>query len=260
MTTAGSTIGTFERFLVERVRPNIALVTMNRPEKLNAMDPTFFRELIDVMGLITDTPDVSVAILTGAGRAFSAGGDIATFPVLTENLEKARMHLRTVFDSFNAIERCRVPVIAAVNGIAHGGGLEILGGVDYRIASSNANLAFREAVHGLIPSYGVVKFQEIIGHARTMRLVGSAEIIDAHTALEWDVVQEVVGPDELMPRAIALAESLAANPATALHTLKNVLNRDSSRDLAIAVEATALLFGMPDTQSRVKAFLDRKRS
>jgi enoyl-CoA hydratase/carnithine racemase len=115
-------------------------------------------------------------------------------------------------------------------------------------------------VHGLIPSYGVVKFQEIIGHARTMRLVGSAEIIDAQTALEWDVVQEVVAPDELMPRAIALAESLAANPATALHTLKNVLNRDSTRDLAIAVEATSLLFGMPDTQSRVKAFLDRKRS
>jgi enoyl-CoA hydratase len=260
MTTSQPTIGTFERFLVERVRPNIALVTLNRPEKLNAMDPTFFRELIGVMELLSDTSDVSVAILTGAGRAFSAGGDISTFPALAAHPEKARMHLRMVFDSFNAIERCRVPVIAAVNGIAHGGGLEILGGVDYRIASSTANLAFREAVHGLIPTYGVVKFQQLIGHARTMRLVGSAEIIDARTALDWNVVQEVVEPDQLIARAIELAESLAANPATALHTLKHVLNRDSGRDLAIAVEATALLFGMPDTQSRIASFLERKRS
>jgi enoyl-CoA hydratase len=252
-------LGKYERFLIDEVRPGIVMLTINRPDKLNAMDPTFFQELTRLMQSISETPAVRVAILTGGGRAFSAGGDIATFPQLTGDPEKARMHLRLVFNSFHSIEKCRVPVIAAVNGIAHGGGLEILGGVDYRIASTTANLGFREAVHGLIPTYGVVKFQHIIGHARTMRLVGTAEIIDAKTALDWGVVQEVVAPQDLLTRAVEVAEALAANPATAIHTLKNVLTRNSADDLALAVEATALLFAMPDTLQRIEAFLNRNR-
>lgn len=252
-------LGNYERFLVDEVRPGIITLTINRPDKLNAMDPIFFQELTRLMQSISDTPAVRVAILTGSGRAFSTGGDIATFPQLTGNPEKARMHLRLVFNSFHSIEKCRVPVIAAVNGIAHGGGLEILGGVDYRIVSTTATLGFREAVHGLIPTYGVIKFQDIIGQARTMRLVGTAELIDAETALDWGVVQEVVRPEDLMTRAVELAEALAANPATAIHTLKNVLTRHSAADVALAVEATALLFAMPDTLQRIEAFLYRGR-
>jgi len=253
-------LGLYERFLAEEVRPGILLLTMNRPEKLNAMDPLFFRELRSVTQAITEAPGIAAVILTGSGRAFSAGGDIATFPTLTESPEGARMHLRLVFDSFHSLERCRVPIIAAVNGIAHGGGLEILGGVDYCVAARTATLGFREAAHGLVPSYGALKFQHMIGRARTFRLVGSAEVIDAQTALDWGIVQEVVDVEQLVQRCIDLAETFVANPDATLHTLKSVLNRNSAEDIAMAVEATALLFAMPDTQTRIGKFLNRPRN
>ena len=249
---------TYERFLVDMARPGVALVTMNRPEKLNAMDQLFFRELIEVNRDLASNPEVGAIVLTGAGRAFSAGGDISTFPALTKDMELARDHLELVFASFHSFEKSPRPVIAAINGIAHGGGTEILGGVDYRIASTNANFAFREAAHGLIPGFGVVKFQQLIGHAMTMRLVGTAEIVDAQMALQMGIVQEVVSPETLLDRAFDLAEAFTKVPKSAIHSLKQVLNRDSARDIAIAVESTAVPFSMPETQKRVNEFLTRK--
>lgn len=242
---------------VERPGGGVAIVTMNRPEKLNAMSRTFFRELPEVMDELSTDPDVSAAILTGAGRAFSAGGDIAMFPPLMDDVAAVRPHLKLVFDAFHSIERASVVVIAAVNGIAHGGGTEITLACDFAFASTEATFAFREASLGLIPGFGLTRGPDVIGLPWTTRLATTAEVIDASTAASIGLVMEVVPPDELMGTALAAARSVAGNSMTAVDTAKRFLRRNTDEGLAMAVESTALGYFTDDARSAVEAFLDR---
>src|SRR4051794_5409211 len=135
---------------------------MDRPEKLNAMNPAFFRELPAVLAELDADEGVDACVLTGAGRAFSAGGDIASFQQVTD-VAAYRLHLRLVYDAFPAVERAQVPVIAAVNGIAYGGGTELVLVCDLVIAARGARFAFREATVGLMPGWGVVRGPDVIG-------------------------------------------------------------------------------------------------
>lgn len=247
----------YETITVE-ITGGVATVTMNRPEKLNAMNKTFFRELPAVMDELTAHPDVAAAVLTGAGRAFSAGGDIAMFPALMDDIAAVRPHLKLVFDAFHSIERAGVVVIAAVNGIAHGGGTEITLACDFAVASTEATFAFREASLGLIPGFGLTRGPEVIGLPWTTRLATTAEVIDAHTAQAIGLVMEVVAPDELLARAHELARSVAANSTTAVDTAKRFLRRGSDEGLAMAVESTALGYFTDDAKAAVAAFLDRR--
>lgn len=248
----------YEVFLIDRGADGVARLTMNRPEKLNAMHQLFFRELRAAMRELSDDPAVRAVVLTGAGRAFSAGGDIATFPALTDT-GKARKHVELVFDAFHSIEVASVPVIAAVNGIAHGGGTEIICACDYVIASPAASFAFREAAHGLAPGFGLTKAPRKIGDAWTWRLASTAEVIDADTAREIGLVQEVVAAEGLLARAHALAATVAANPAPAVDSIKRHINRHSNADIQAAVEMTAVLFGTTESQANVQKFLNRNR-
>lgn len=252
--------GSWERFRIVEVDDGVVDLVIDRSEKLNAMDRVFFDELIAVMDHVTHEPSIRVVVLTGAGRAFSAGGDIATFPALTTDIDAARAHVRVVFDSFHAVERAGVPVIAAVNGIAHGGGLEILCAVDYAIAADHATFGFRESAHGLVPGFGVVRGERKMGPAWTWRLVSTAELVDASVAREIGIVQEVVPADSLLDRAHELARAVAANPASAMRSAKHLLNRDTDAGLVAAVETTGLLFGTREVADLVKRFLDRPRS
>lgn len=242
------------------VAAGVATVTMNRPEKLNAMNRTFFRELPQVMDQLSADPDVSAAILTGAGRAFSAGGDIEMFPALMHDTDAVRPHLRMVFDAFHSIERASVVVIAAVNGIAHGGGTEITLACDFAFASSAASFAFREASLGLIPGFGLTRGPDVIGLPWTTRLATTAEVIDAETAMSIGLVMEVLPPDELLSHATVVAHAVAASSTTAVDTAKQLLRRHSGDGLAMAVESTALGYFTDDAERAVQAFLDRERS
>ena len=254
-----SSSGRYEVFLVDRGDDGVATVTMNRPEKLNAMHPTFFRELIAVMADMSEDDAVGAVVLRGAGRAFSAGGDIATFPALCEDVDRARRHVRLVFDAFHAVERASVPVIAAIHGVAHGGGTELTCACDYAVASEDATFAFRESEHGLMPGFGVTKGPRKMGAAWTLRLATTAEIIDAATAWSIGLVQEVVEGGEPWVRAHELAAAMAAKPQSAVHSVKHHLNRATDDGLQAAVEATALLFATPAAQANVQRFLRRPR-
>lgn len=240
------------------VADGVATITMNRPEKLNAMNQTFFRELPAVMDELTADRAVSAAVLTGAGRAFSAGGDIAMFPALMDDVAAVRPHLKMVFDAFHSIERAGVVVIAAVNGIAHGGGTEITLACDFAFASTEASFAFREASLGLIPGFGLTRGPEVIGLPWTTRLATSAEVIDAETARSIGMVMEVVAPDDLLVRATDVGRAIAANSTTAVDTAKRFLRRNTDEGLAMAVESTALGYFTDDAKAAVAAFLDRK--
>jgi enoyl-CoA hydratase len=246
----------FETFLIEQ-HGAIVLVTMNRPEKLNAMSPTFFRELPHVMDAAAALEGARAIVLTGAGRAFSAGGDIESFGQLG-GTTKVRRHLRSVFDAFHSLERCELPVIGAINGVAYGGGTEITLACDMVIASDRATFGFREATVGLTPGYGLVRGPATIGTHWTRWLALSADIIDAGKALEIGLVQQVVPHDELMAAAFGLAARVAANAPLAVRVGKNFLNRANPAGLAESIEATALLFTTEDNKNAITAFVAKQ--
>lgn len=250
--------GSHETIDVAR-QDGVAIVTMNRPEKLNAMNRTFFRELPLVMDELSADRDVTAAVLTGAGRAFSAGGDIAMFPELMGNTQAVRPHLKLVFDAFHSIERASIVVIAAVNGIAHGGGTEITLACDFAIASTDATFAFREASLGLIPGFGLTRGPDVIGLPWTTRLATTAEVIDATTAQSIGLIMEVHAAEMLLPKAVEMARAVAANSQTAVDTAKRFLRRHSDEGLAMAVESTALGYFTDDADAAVQAFLNRPR-
>jgi enoyl-CoA hydratase/carnithine racemase len=247
----------FEGFRIER-RDAAAVVWMDRPEKLNAMGPAFFRELPVVLDSLGREPELRAIVLTGAGDAFSAGGDIASFGDL-HDIEAYRRHLRLVFDAFHSVERAELPVIAAVNGVAYGGGTELTLACDLVIASERARFAFREPTVGLMPGYGIVRGPDVIGRHWTRWLAFTADIIDARQALEIGLVQQVVSHDRLLDEALAVAGRIAANAPLAVRLAKQFVNRDTGgRGLAETVEATALLFTTEDHKEGIAAFLDKR--
>lgn len=237
----------------------VAVVTMNRPEKLNAMNRTFFRELPELMGRLSADPDVRAVVLTGAGRAFSAGGDIEMFPQLMHDTTKTRTHLKMVFDAFHSIERSSVIVIGAVNGIAYGGGTEITLACDFAFASTEASFALRESSLGLIPGYGLTRGPDIIGLPWITRMATTAEVIDAYQATEIGLVMEVVKPEDLVEHSLKSARLVAANSPNAIDTSKRLLRRNSAEGLAMAVESTAIGYFREETGTAIQTFLDRKR-
>jgi enoyl-CoA hydratase len=246
----------YEVFTVERDGDGTAIVWLDRPDKLNAMGPTFFAELPLVLSELDDDPGVEVCILSGRGRAFSAGGDIASFDALSD-VESYRRHIRRVYAAFHAVEQCEVPVIGAVNGIAYGGGTELALACDLVIASDRARFAFREATVGLMPGYGVVRGPDVIGRHWTRWLALTGDIVDAETALRIGLVQRVVADDELLDEARAVAGRIRANATMAVRVGKQFINRSTHDGFGESVEATALLFTTADHKRRIREFLER---
>ncbi|MCP3976310.1 MAG: enoyl-CoA hydratase/isomerase family protein [bacterium] len=250
-----------DTFNIERADDDATVIaTINRPDKMNAMDRAFFHDLIGLMDYCDSEPVVDTCIITGAGRAFSAGGDFATFQELT-TISAIRRHLRLVYDAFHSLERAEVTVIAAVNGVAFGGGCEITIASDFAIASTNARFAFKEATVGLMPGYGVIRGPEIIGKRWTRRLAMTGEEIDARTALGIDLVQEVTEPDDLLDAARALAARIRENAPWGVRLAKQFINRDQGAPgIAESIEATALLFLTDDHRERVSEFFEGREN
>jgi enoyl-CoA hydratase/carnithine racemase len=245
-----------ETLRVQRRGDGTALVTIARPEKLNAMNHAFFRELPALLAELDEDPDVRVAVLTGEGHAFSAGGDIADFDALS-GIEDSRRQVTRALDAFLAVERAQTPVIAAVNGIAYGGGTELTLACDIAFAAQGARFAFKEITLGLMPGFGLVRAPEVIGRAWTHWLVLSGDVFDAARAREIGLVQEVVPDDRLLDEALALAARIAAHPALALRAAKRFVNRHAAAGLTEAIEATALLMASPERVERAREFVQK---
>jgi enoyl-CoA hydratase/carnithine racemase len=243
---------------VEHHADGTALVTIQRPEKLNAMNRALFKELPQLMQELDDDPNTRVAVITGAGKAFSAGGDIQDFDALDGSIDAARRQVRAALDAFHAVERAVTVAIAAVNGIAYGGGTELTLCCDIALASPNARFAFKEITLGLMPGYGLVRAPEVIGRAQTHWLTLTGDTIDARRAHDIGLVQQV--SEHVVEDALQLAARIAQHPPTALRTAKRFINRNSPSALAESVEATALLMASPDQQQRSKAFLSGERA
>jgi len=238
----------------------VATLTIDRPAKLNALANRFWADLRAALAVFETDGHTRVVILTGAGeKAFSAGGDIAGFAEMSGQ-ETMRAFQLDAMAGFAAIERSRLPVIAAVNGLALGGGCELTLACDFAIASENASFGMPEAALGLIPGFGAIRAPEVIGRAMAKYMVATAERISAQRAYEIGLVQKVVPQAALMDEAYAIAAKVAANSPYALSVGKRLMNRQIDQTaFDYSVEAITVLQSSADRAEGVAAFLEKRK-
>lgn len=218
--------------LLERRGP-IAVVTLNRPEAMNALSLALRTQLLQIMAAVDADSSVHVVILTGAGeRAFSAGLDLKELGSNPKALRGANA-TTAAENPATAIARCRQPVIGAINGVAITGGFELALACDILIASGNARFADTHSRVGLMPGWGLSqKLPRVIGLSRAKEMSFSANFIDAATAERWGLVNRVVTPAELMPAAIQLAADIASGDAEFITSYKRLLDDGYGMTLA----------------------------
>jgi enoyl-CoA hydratase len=208
-------------------KDRVAIITMNRPEKRNALDAEVRQELLNVLKSIDSDKKIRSLIITGAGEAFIAGADIQAMKNYTveDAIESSRQGNRV----FSYLEKMGIPVIAAINGWALGGGLELALACDIRICSETAQFGQPEVKIGIIPGYGAtIRLPRIIGVARAKEMIYFGKIITAKEAEKMDLVTQVTSPLDLLKKAMELAQKLDQGPAS-LTLAKQAIN--SSFDL-----------------------------
>lgn len=252
-------------FLKLQSEGGITVLTLNRPDTLNSWNEKMRGEMRDAVRDLVMDDGLRVLVITGEGRAFSAGEDVRGMKGLadisTREFRRAVRNIHNVFDELEAIE---VPVIAAINGVAAGGGLELALSCDFRIASETAKLGFPESNVGLIPgSGGCSRLVKIVGIAKAKRLVMTGEMVPAPQALALGLVEEVVPADKLMPRAMELAKQLAGKAPLALGLAKLVLNAcnnvDPDTGRNIERLGQSILKKTEDHLEGAKAFVEKRR-
>ena len=249
--------------LLYSVEERVATVTINRPDKLNALNAVVKRELAEVVEAIDRSADVDVVILTGAGeKAFVAGTDIAELVELTRTTGAKFAALGQRL--FDRIENLGKPVIAAVNGYALGGGCELALACNLRIASERARFGQPEVNLGLMPGYGgTQRLARLVGQGRAMEMILSGVQIDAHESLRIGLVNSVVPQADLMPRALLMARLIASNAQLAVRAALRAVNASADKTLAEGQRLEAELFGeccaTEDFREGVAAFLQKRK-
>lgn len=227
---------TFETLLYD-ASEGIATITFNRPDVLNATNDQFYRELSGLVGAIADDPEIRCVILTGAGRGFCAGADVRGMDPNRPPLSKRRRHRWILSAVLRPLVRLEKPVIAAVNGVAVGAGMNIALAADILIASDKAVFSQIFARMGLVPDLGgLYLLTRVVGLNKAKELCFTGRKIAAAEALALGIANEVVPADDLMTRARALAIEIAAGPPFALSMMKTLLNMSSTATLEQMLE------------------------
>jgi enoyl-CoA hydratase len=213
-------------FIDLQVQDQIAVLRLNRPDSFNSWNQQMRSELRDAVGALVADDSLRVVIITGTGRAFSAGEDVRGMKGLADiGTRGFRRVVRDIHNVFDEIEAMEVPVIAAINGVAAGGGLELALSCDFRFAASTARLGLPENNVGLIPgSGGCSRLVRTVGLSTAKRMVMTGEMIPADRALDYRLIDEIHPTEELAAAAMAFAEKLAARAPQALGIAKLVLN------------------------------------
>lgn len=252
---------TFETLTVD-VADGIAWVTVNRPEKRNALNATVRRELLDAFDALAAHDDARVVVITGAGdRAFVAGADIGEFAERSPLEQRAAMQGRRIFDELAAFPK---PVIAMINGYALGGGCELAMACDVRVAGRSAKLGQPEIRLGLLPGAGgTQRLPRLVGTGRALRLVLTGELIDADEAERIGLVDAVVDDAELRTYTASLAAAMAAHSPVALRLAKAAVHAAVELPLAggLALEREMFItaFSSDDMREGVAAFLEKRQ-
>lgn len=216
---------------LERDGP-IAIVTLNRPEAMNALSRALRAALDETITRLSDDDSVSVIILTGAGRAFTAGLDLKELGSDASGLAAANATTSRE-NPVLAIEQCPKPIIAAVNGVAITGGFEVALACDVILASANARFADTHGRVGIMPGWGLSqRLSRTIGIYRAKELSLTGNFLDADTACAWGLVNRVVAPEDLMPAALNLARDMASIPVDTLARYKSIIDEGFAQTFA----------------------------
>lgn len=238
---------------------HIATITLNRPDKLNALTPEMLDEMERIAARLEQDRTVRVVLITGAGRAFCVGADIYVWSSL-EPLEMWRQWTRRGHRIFARIAGLPQPVIAALNGYTLGGGLELALAADLRVAAASVALALPEVTIGTVPGWGgTERLPQIIGPARAKQMIFTGARIDAETAERWGLVNEVVAPEQLSARSRALALEIAGNSPIAVQLAKQVIDSESGgRGAVLESLAGGLAATTADAAEGVAAFREKR--
>jgi enoyl-CoA hydratase len=239
--------------LTYEVRDRVAWVTLDRPDKLNAMTRGFWGELEEALVRAGADDEVRVVVFHGAGRCFSVGGDIEGFGELSE-ADDRRAYAAEALGALRAVEELPKPTIAAVHGFALGGGCELTLVCDIVVADETARFGTPEAAVGLMPGLAVVRGRAHAGLHWLKYMVFTGEQLDAERALGAGLVNRVTPAGAHLEEAERLAQAIAAKAPLALAVAKQILGRDAGEGYAHAVEAVALLQGTDDVAEGISAF------
>jgi len=258
-------IDQFETIKVSVVVPHVLLITLNRPKKLNAFDEQMIREMRQVIWDANFQDDVRAIIITGEGRAFCAGRDINGLDY-ENNLSTAgyRAYVRANHELFDDMEATEKPIIAAVNGICAGGGVEMAIACDFRVASSNAEFLLPENQLGVIPASGACsRMIQMIGIGRLKEMIMAVRPIKADRAYQIGLVTETVKPEDLMSASIALAQELINLAPQALGMGKHIINMCQNVDTETGRQlerlGQSILIRTTDNKEGMKSFQTKRK-
>lgn len=252
----------FDNILVVK-NNKIAQVTINRPNKLNALNSATIHELSDAFEDLEDDEDVNVIVLTGSGdKAFVAGADISEFAHFSVD-EGGGLARKGQEMLFNLIENLSTPVIAAINGFALGGGLELAMACHFRIASDNAKMGLPEVSLGVIPGYGgTQRLPQLVGKGKAMEMIMTATMIPADEALNCGLVNHVTTQEELLPLAEKIAGKIMRNSSVAISAAIRAVNanfEDGVNGFDVEIEEFGECFGTNDFKEGTTAFLEKRK-
>ena len=253
----------YQNILVD-IDSTIAIITINRPNKLNALNRDTIMELHQAFSKLEKDKKVLVIIITGSGeKAFVAGADISEFADFSvkEGKKLAAKGQELLFDF---VENLTTPVIAAVNGFALGGGLELAMACHFRVASDNAKMGLPEVSLGVIPGYGgTQRLPQLIGKGRAMELIMTAGMISSDVALQYGLVNHVVPQEELIPFCEKLAGKISNNSPVAIGNAIKAINagfKNNENGFALEIEAFGTSFGTDDFIEGTSAFLEKRKA
>ncbi|HEY6144353.1 MAG TPA: enoyl-CoA hydratase-related protein [Flavobacterium sp.] len=252
-----------ENLILEQAE-GIATIYINRPEKLNALNKATIRELHDTLQLVENNSEVRVIIITGSGeKAFVAGADIAEFAHFSAE-EGAQLAAQGQQILFNFIENLKTPVIAAINGFALGGGLELAMACHIRIASDNAKMGLPETSLGVIPGYGgTQRLAQLVGKGRAMEMILTAGMITAEDAYRTGLVNQVVSQADLLTTYTALANRIMKNSPIAIGKAIEAVNanfKTGVNGFDVEIKNFGQCFGTKDFKEGTTAFLEKRKA
>jgi enoyl-CoA hydratase len=251
------------RLVLQERRGAVALLTINRPDKRNALNAALRAEFLSAISALEHDAAVRAIVLTGAGdKAFVAGADIAEFEGRSP-VDQYRVMKEPGASIYDAIEHCRTPVIAAVSGFCLGGGMELALACDIRLASTSAKFGQPEVNLGIIPGGGgTQRLPRIAGQGAALRMILTGDLIDAAEALRIHLVEEVTEPEQLLPRALAIAATIATRSPVAVAAAKEAtrvaLSLPLEEGLKLETALFQLCFASEDKIEGVRAFLEKR--